>query len=170
MSTLSQKLQKARSRVRRFQLVTGLGLAACIAGAVVAAPLAMRLAPKLQGVSPVLAIVVLGLLGRIWVVLWLPLISYGVGRVIDVKPTSTAVGAALTGELFVMLIQLVTSGWGALAHPLDWAVRLGTLGGGVAMTRWALVRARAASARKQAAAEEKAKAAKAEYEHFASKE
>ncbi|MHB8877966.1 MAG: hypothetical protein ACYC8T_30085, partial [Myxococcaceae bacterium] len=147
-------LDPVRVRVRRFQLVLGMGFLAFVIGAIISSALLMRVQPRVQALgSPALAFVVLMGVSRLWVWAVLPAICYGAARILDLRPWTTAIGAALTGELFLLAIEGVSSGLEGLARP--WpvlALQVATLVGGVLLTRAAVAAARAAAVKTEAAA------------------
>lgn len=161
--------QSLEARVRRGFLIVGIGLFSCIGGSILSAALLARLQPRLVSLPfQLLALGLVSLFARLWVLAVLPAVCYGAARVFPLRPWGTAIGAALAGEGFLLLIALVSMGLsGLMYHWVDFLVRLATLAGGVLLSarsiQWAHAAAEAARAQATQAAEEK----KAEYAEFA---
>jgi hypothetical protein len=161
-------LEPFRARVRRIQFVVGMGFLAAVAGAVFSVPLLVRLEPRLAGLGPWLGYVPAFLIARLWIVAALPGIAYVAARVLPLEPTSTAFGAAITGELFYVALQVVSGGWAALYPGYGpFALRLCTLALGILLTLRAVRAGRAAAQKAQEAAAKLAEAKKSEYAEFA---
>jgi hypothetical protein len=162
-------LDPLRERLRRLQLVVGMGFLAFVVGAVLSSALVIRLQPRLEALgSPWVAFGLTLLIKRLWVVAVLPVCCYGAARILELRPWATALGAALTGEAFLLALRLVSTGLDGFADPgLDEGFQLATLVGGVALSRWAVVKGRAAAAKANAAAASAAAAKKAQYDEFA---
>jgi hypothetical protein len=161
-------LEPLRVRLRRFQFILGLGFVSLMAGSMVSVSLAYRLSTRIQDLPGELPRLLIGiLLQNLWVLGALPLLAYGAARILELKPLSTALGAALSGEFFVLSLDFVRdgleglwSGWGGTAlHLLTFAL-------GVFLSHRAVAGGRAASARAAAAAQARAEAQKAEYAEF----
>ena len=76
---------------------------------------------------------------RLWVLMLLPAACYGLARVIALAPWPTAAGAALTGDLFFLVIQLLGTGWsGVVGNGAMALARVLTLGGGIALSAFAI--------------------------------
>lgn len=157
-----------RASVRRIQLTVGLGFIAMIVGSIVAAPLHIRMGPRLAAMgSEVMSFVVFAAVARLWILAALPLLCYAVARVIDVRPVPTAVGAALTGEFIGLAIDALSGGIGALLdQPLFLAMRLVTAVIGVALSVFAIKSARAHLKAAQETAQKAAVDRKGEYDEF----
>lgn len=146
----------------------GLGFLALVLGVFLFGGRGIELAPRLESLGwPWFAATVLALLDRLWVVAVLPGLAYGASRAFDLRPWSTAIGAAVTGEFFLLALFAITPGLGALwAMPLVLAFRLLSLAGGVALTALAVKKGRAAALASERRAQEAAAAKKAEYDAF----
>jgi hypothetical protein len=147
--------QALSARLRRVQFVLGLGFAAAVAGALISAALFTRVRPVMESLGPGVGSLLIGtLVSRLWVLMILPVLGYGVARVLELKPWRTALGAAVTGEVFYLALDLVTAGFdGLLAQGPMLLLRALTLSLGVVLARRAILRGRADAAR----SEEKAK-------------
>ncbi len=161
-------LDPLRARVRRLQLVVGMGFLAFVLGSIVSASLVMRLQVRMQGIeSVVVGFFVHALVSRLWVYGVFPAMCYAAGRIFDLRPWSTAIGGALTGELFLFGIEVVNRGLaGVHRHWLETTLRACSLALGIALARWAIVQARAASERAEQEAAKAAEARTAEYQSF----
>jgi hypothetical protein len=161
-------LEPFRARVRRFQLIVGIGVLAVIIGAVVAPVLLLRLVPLMSRPSAGW-LVLFTVMGQLWVWAVMPLLLYATARVVEVRPWSAPVGAAATGMFFVLALGYITGGLESLTgeHPARLATLLLTAVGGVFLGRLAIVSARAAVDRRQREAQAAAEARKGEYDQFA---
>ncbi|MBI3182478.1 MAG: hypothetical protein HYZ28_10065 [Myxococcales bacterium] len=162
-------LEPVRNRVRRLQLTVGLGFAAVVVGSIVSASLTGWLGPLVrQAGSAWLAIFAHALVSRLWVYGVLPGLCYASARAFDLRPWRTAIGSALTGEVFVVGVNLATGG---MEEPfrnwLDLSLRLLSLAAGVVLGRWAVLKGRSAAQRAHERAAQAAEARKAQYEEFA---
>ncbi|MFN0064071.1 MAG: hypothetical protein ACKVPX_16305 [Myxococcaceae bacterium] len=134
MSALRPLFLALRAAIARFQLTVGLGFLSVVLGSLLAA----KLLPWAQRVSshrPMAEILLYGGLSRIWVWGVLPLLALAVARWIPVHPWMTALGAALTGEAFLVALDFGISGlepWAA--RPGFLVVRLLTLVIGIGIT------------------------------------
>ncbi len=167
-SKKASALEPLRARVRRFQLVVGMGFLALVAGAVISAPLGMRLQPRVAALDLDWAQVALaGAVSGLWLWAVLPAVCYAAARVFDLRPWSTALGAALTGQGFLVAIALVSSGLDGLARPVPELVLEGvSFAAGVVLSRTAVVRARARAARVEEAARVAAQVSANRYADF----
>ncbi len=135
--------QSLRARVRRAQLIIGLGMLACVGGSLVAAPLRFRLSGLGEG--PWLWAGGWAL-EHLWIFAALPGLCYAAARVLELKPWSTALGAAATGKLWVAAIKVASQGVESLYRGLVASlIELLLLGAGVGLAAWAIVRARRAA-------------------------
>jgi len=162
-------LEPLRVRVRRLQFIVGLGLLALMMGSVLSGALAMRLTDRVGALPFELLRFILALvLEKLWVLTVLPLLCYGAARVIELRPWSTALGAALTGQVFVVALELVrggTEGWGERGGwftALEWSV----LAVGVVLSQRAVVRGRAAALEQEEQMRQQAAARQEEYAGF----
>jgi hypothetical protein len=162
-------LEPLRIRIRRAQFIVGLGFLALVLGSVLAGGLGMRLSARVEALPFAALVQLIGLAVRnFWVLVVLPLLCYGAARVLELRPWSTALGAALTGQSFLLAIEFVRNGlegWverGWLATALEW----GALGVGVVLSQRAVVRGRAAAGKQAEQAQQQAAARKDEYDEF----
>ena len=162
-------LEPLRVRIRRAQFIVGLGFLALVMGSVLAGDLGVRLSVRLESLPFQSLVYVIGLAVRnLWVLAVLPLLCYGAARVLELRPWSTALGAALTGQAFLLAIEFVRNGvegWverGWVATGLEW----GVVGVGVVLSQRAVVRGRAAAGKQTEQAQQQAAARKDEYAEF----
>jgi hypothetical protein len=150
VSTSKGSLRPLRVRVRRLQFTVGLGFLAVVLGSVLSAALTLRLTGRLEAL-PVhgLRLAFAQVLAQLWVLAVLPLLCYGASRIIELRPWPTALGAACSGQLFLLALELVRDGgdgwWahGALSSSLRW----GVFAGGVVLSQRAVLRGRAEAAK-----------------------
>ncbi len=160
-------LDALRTRVRRFQLVVGMGFLSVVIGALLAGKLYLALS-ALAGAPLVVRLLLNGLISTFWAWLVLPPTAYALARVIDLRPWPTALGAIATGLVFMLGVQVVGGGLESLGEQLGPnLVRLAFTAAGAFLTRVAIQRSRAAALRVEAQAKEKAAANKAQYDTFA---
>jgi len=158
-------LDAASQRVLRGAFTMGLGFIALLVGSIFAGYLHQRIGYRLEGTSYLFRWVVSRLLQRSWVLGVLPLAAYGVARIVPVRPWTTGIGAALTGEVLLGMLNILSTG-GEMTG-VDAVTTVVTLAGGVVLTAFAVKRGVAAAA---AVAEQKLRAAeakKSEYDVFA---
>lgn len=153
-----------RVRLRRAQLVVGLGLLALVLGSVVSARLSLRLAERMGELPAALRYGLALAVERAWVLGVLPLLCYGAARVLALRPRATALGAALSGEALLLALDLARAGGAGLwaSGPLALG-RAGTLVLGVWLGERAIAAGRLASEAQERAAELRAHATRAEY-------
>ncbi len=169
MSSQSPKaLDSLRVRVRRLQFIVGLGFFSLVIGSVLTVNLTVRLSARVQALeSDSLRLLIAVLLEHLWILGVLPLLCYGAARILELKPSSTALGAALSGELFVIALYFVRDGIDGLwAGWFYTALRLIALAAGVLLSYRAVTRGRAAAEQSAAQAQAQAQARKAEYVEF----
>lgn len=168
MSQRPTTLQALSARVRRFQLVLGIGLGSAVAGGIVSAALVDRLGPRIQALGPgVLALFAHVLVSRLWVLGMLPLVCYLSARIFDLKPWRTAAAAGLAGEAFFLALGLLTGGLdGLLEQWPDLVLNVLTLALGIALGRRAILRGRAAAGRAEEAAKRRVEANKSQYAEY----
>lgn len=161
-------LDPVRARVRRVQFVVALGLFAAVVGAIFSAALSMRVAPRMDALGTLMRILVATAVSRLWVLAALPVTCYAGARVVPLKPASTAIGAAIAGEIFFGAVEVASGGLPALA-PDIWAalLRVGTFALGALLSMRAIRAGRAAAERAEASAKRAAEANRAEYAAFA---
>ncbi|MFP2905056.1 hypothetical protein ACLESD_08375 [Pyxidicoccus sp. 3LFB2] len=168
MSSKTSVLEPLRVRVRRLQFIVGLGFIALVAGSVLSVSLTLRLSVRVQALPLGLMRVLMAvLLENLWVLGVLPLLCYGAARVMELKPWSTAAGAAASGATFILALNFVQSGVGGL-----WLGGLGSVlnvvafAVGVVLSARAVMMGRAAAAQQSSKAQEKAQERKSEYDEF----
>jgi hypothetical protein len=139
---------RAESGARAAVLALGVGVAAWVLGGVVMSGMAARLADRVGTIDdPTAAFLVGWALQRVWLWLALPGLAWAVGRWLTVSPTSFAVGAAATGELFGALLTSALGGAEALFLGwVDLAARVTTFALGVWLTRLAAAKGLAEAA------------------------
>lgn len=161
-------LEPLRVRIRRFQFILGLGFLALVVGSVLSVSLSVRLLVRVQALeAEALRLLIVLVLENLWVLGVLPLVCYGAARILELRPLSTSLGAALSGEFFVLALDFVREGldglWqGAVASSL----RLAAFATGVFLSYRAVARGRAAAEEGAARARAKAEARKGEYLEF----
>lgn len=161
-------LDPLRVRIRRLQLIVGIGFLSLVVGSITTAALIAKIAPRIEGLeSGWTQFAVWTLVKGVWAYAVLPLFCYGAARVVDLKPWPTAIGAAITGELFMLAIFFVTgdlsTGESALRLLLP---RIFLLATGIALSAFAVRRARADSIGQEEKAKAAAVAKKDEYAEF----
>jgi signal transduction histidine kinase len=169
VSTSKVFLEPLRVRIRRFQFTVGLGFLALILGSIVSVALSQRLIGRVQALPFGYARFAIGLgVQNLWVLAVLPLLCYGAARILELRPLSTALGAALTGELFLVALQFVqdgVDGWverGWVVLSMEAAV----FALGVWFTHRAIQRGRHDAALQAQQAQQRAASRKDEYAEF----
>lgn len=161
-------LEPLRVRVRRFQFIVGLGFAALMVGSFVSGSLAIRLNQRFSELpTGALRLLVGILMEDLWVLAALPLLAYGAARIMELRPLSTALGAALTGEVFVLALQYIREG--SLVSEAGWRVdtlRAVAFVVGVVLSHRAVTQGRAAADKVAESARAQAEAKKGEYDEF----
>ncbi|HVG61886.1 MAG TPA: hypothetical protein VNA24_25210 [Hyalangium sp.] len=167
MSTKPRALDSLRVRIRRFQFIVGLGFLSQIIGPVITVALAQRLAQRIQDLPEVLQLIIGIPLQNLWAIAVLPLLCYGAARIIDLKPLSTAVGAVVAGEIFILALNFA---WGGLEGVFPgvgaMVLQISILATGVLFSYRAVLRGRADAAKGAAKAQAEAEARKSEYQEF----
>lgn len=161
-------LDALRVRLRRFQLIVGVGFFAAVCGAVLSAGLNLRLNGKLPAIHSAWVVLLLDVaVSRLWVYAVLPAFCYGLARIFSVGSWSTPIGAAATGELFYLALDwLMNSFAGLFTHPSVLIARVVTLALGIYLGHLAVRSARASVDKADAAAREAAAAKAKQYESF----
>ncbi|HEX8438879.1 hypothetical protein [Archangium sp.] len=169
MSSTQAILDPLRVRIRRLQFTLGIGFLALVSGSVLSAALTLRLMERLQALPfDFLRIGFALVLSKLWVLAVLPLLCYGAARIIELRPGTTALGAAFTGQGFLLALDFVRGGVdgllerGWLITLLDW----GMFAVGVVLTRQAVVRGRADAGKQAEQAQKQAAEKKDEYAEF----
>jgi hypothetical protein len=167
VSTKPRGLDTLRVRIRRFQFIVGLGFLSQIIGPLFTVALAQRLSQRMQDLPEILQLIIGIPLQNLWAIAVLPLLCYGAARIIELKPLSTAVGAVLSGELFVLALNFA---WGGLEGILPGvgavALQVSILAAGVLLSYRAVLKGRADAAKGAAKAQAEAEARKSEYQEF----
>jgi hypothetical protein len=160
-------LDPLRARVRRFQFIMGLGFLALVIGSVFTGSFVLRLHNRAQDLPFLLYLPLIVLLSNIWVLGVLPLLSYGAARVLELRPMSTAVGAVVTGQVFVLAVRSASGGLESLwSGWLSFLLQAAALAGGVVLTYRSVVQGRNAAAQSASKAQAQAEAKKDEYLEF----
>ncbi|MGA9524506.1 MAG: hypothetical protein WBV82_23825 [Myxococcaceae bacterium] len=159
--------RRAEVALLPYLVAPGLGFLSVVLSAVLTARLMFRLA-ELLGDAAVVRISILTILGQLWAWAVLPVLAYGVARVVRLRPWVISVGGIGTGLFFVLMLSWLSRGVEGIIreHPLRLALLLLTSGVGVWLTRRAIRAAEAASARVQEAALKAAEAKKSQYDEF----
>jgi hypothetical protein len=167
VSTKPRGLDTLRVRIRRFQFIVGLGFLSQIIGPLFTVALAQRLSQRMQDLPEILQLIIGIPLQNLWAIAVLPLLCYGAARIIELKPLSTAVGAVLSGELFILALNFA---WGGLEGILPGvgavALQVLILAAGVLLSYRAVLKGRADAAKGAAKAQAEAEARKSEYQEF----
>ncbi|MCP3169917.1 hypothetical protein [Myxococcus qinghaiensis] len=168
MSPKPSVLEPLRVRIRRFQFIVGLGFIALVLGSALSVSLTLRLSLRVQALPFVpLKVLVAVLLENVWLLGVLPVLCYGAGRVMELKPWHTAAGAAVSGATFVLALGFVQGGADSL-----WLGGLGSVlnvlafGVGIFVSARALMAGRAAAAKQSEKTQSKAEERKGEYDDF----
>ncbi|WP_223763046.1 hypothetical protein [Corallococcus sp. AS-1-6] len=169
MSSKPGVLEPLRVRVRRFQFIVGLGFLSLVVGAMLSVSLVLRLHARVNALpSDLLRIPVAVVLEDLWVLAVLPVLCYGAARIVALRTWTTAVGAALSGGVFVIALNFVRDGFEGLATGWSFAsaLRVVAFVGGILLSARAIRAGRAAAEKGSAEAEAKAAARKSEYDEF----
>lgn len=169
MSSKPSALEPLRVRVRRFQFIVGLGFLSLVVGAMLSVSLVLRLHSRLNALpSDLLRLPLVVVLEDLWVLAVLPVFCYGAARIVALRTWTTAVGAALSGGVFVIALNFVrdgadglTSGWSFTS-----VLRILAFVGGILLSARAIQAGRAAAEKGSAEAEAKAASRKSEYDEF----
>jgi hypothetical protein len=161
-------LEPVRARVRRLQFTVGLGFVSLMLGSIISGSLAIRLSQRLADVPSVGVRMLVGvLMGELWVLLVLPALCYGAARIVELRPLSTALGGALSGQFFVLSLLFVREG--ALYSSAGWRVELLrwlAFAGGVVISYRAVQHGRAVAEQRAAQVRAQAESKKSEYDEF----
>lgn len=168
MSSKTSVLEPLRVRVRRFQFIMGLGFIALIAGSILSVALTLRLSVRIQAVPVgVLRVALAVLLENLWVLGVLPVLCYGAARVMELRPWTTAGGAALTGAAFLNAMAFIQSGvYGLWAGDIGSLFSMAAFAGGVVLSARAVMMGRDAAAQQSVKTQAKAEERKSEYDEF----
>ncbi|AGC46880.1 hypothetical protein MYSTI_05603 [Myxococcus stipitatus DSM 14675] len=168
MSPKTSVLEPLRVRIRRFQFIVGLGFIALVAGSALSVSLTLRLSLRVQAL-PFMPLKILAavLLENLWLLGVLPLLCYGAGRVMELKPWHTAGGAAVSGSVFVIALGFVQGGVDSLwMGGLGSVLNVAAFGVGIVVSAKALMMGRAAAAQQSVQTQAKAEERKSEYDEF----
>ena len=167
MSSKPSALDPVRVRIRRFQFIVGLGFMAQVIGAVLTVSLAYRLTERIQDLPEGLQLLLGVVLQNLWVLGVLPLLCYGASRIIELKPLSTAIGAVVSGQVFILALNFA---WGGLEGMFPSvgivALQISALAAGVLLSYRAVLKGLGAAAQGAAKAQAQADARKVEYQEF----
>lgn len=167
MSSKTSALEPLRVRIRRFQFIVGLGFISLVAGSVLSVSLTLRLSTRVQALPMVMRLLAAVVLENLWVLAVLPALCYVAARVMELRPWTTAAGAAVSGATFVLALNYVQSGTDGL-----WLGGLGSVLNvvafalGVGLSGRAVTRGRAAAAQQSTRVQAKAQERKSEYDEF----
>jgi hypothetical protein len=157
-------LETANVRLTRLIFVGGMGFIAQLTGALLTAALYRRVSPWLEGAPFVVTFPVGVAMQSLWVLGVLPLFCYGAARVLELRPWWTALGAAITGELFLLALSFLSTG---LEGPWFFGLGRGVAWGlGVTVAARAVRRGTAAASASAQRALAAAQAKKHEYDAF----
>ncbi|ATB32173.1 hypothetical protein [Melittangium boletus] len=169
MNSSKPLLEPLRVRIRRFQFIVGLGFLALILGSILSVGLSQRLAGRVQALPFDWLRFAIGLgVQKLWVLAVLPGLCYGAARVIDLRALPTALGAAVSGQVFILALEFVqdgVDGWverGWIVIGLEWAV----FALGVWLGQLAVKRGRVAATTREAQVRERASVRADEYAEF----
>ncbi|HET9451538.1 MAG TPA: hypothetical protein VFO83_11670 [Aggregicoccus sp.] len=164
MAVSPEPPQPLRVRWRRAQLVVGLGVVALVLGSGVSAGLTLRLSARAAELPSLLRWALYLGVGRLWLLLLLPLLCHGAARMLALRPRATALGAALSGEALLVALDLARAGPGGTWPGLPLAlVRAGTLALGVWLSERALKAGALLREAREQHAREQAEATREEY-------
>ncbi len=160
-------LRRVEAALLPFLIAPGLGFLSVVLSSVMTARFVFRLAEGL-GESELLRISLLTAIGQLWAWALLPLLAWGVARIVQLRPWVVSVGGVGTGLFFVLMLSWLARGADGITgeHPLRLALLVLTSAAGVWLTRRAIRVAEAGKARAQQAALEAAEAKKSQYEEF----
>ncbi|WP_309894776.1 hypothetical protein [Archangium sp.] len=129
MSTSKAIFDPLRVRLLRILFTGGLGFVALVLGSMLSATLYLRFAVRVDSLPFAFLRLLLHVVrGNLWVLLVLPLLCYGASRIVELRPWSTAVGAALSSRLFLLTVEFVSAGvdgWverGWVVALVEWSV------------------------------------------------
>jgi hypothetical protein len=165
---MTARLENARVRIRRFQLVVGVGFFSCAAGALVSLAIGNRLRDVMPQIQPVALAQLLAMaIRQLWEFAVLPVACWALARVMPISPWRTALGAVATGEVFLSALDFFTGNlslW--FRAPYLGGLRLAFIALGVVVTSRAIAFARSSAERAERAAREAAERKKTQYDEF----
>ena len=156
------------ARARHLLLMSGLGFLAVVSGNLIANAFSQRAHERLLAAgSPAVLFIAGTVLSGFWVLVVLPGLVYICCRFLELKPLTTSIVAAVTGELFMLAIPIAAKGLDQLlADVVPLVTQLGTMVAGILISVSAGKRAKIVAARAEADALERAKARKSQYDDF----
>ncbi len=172
MTTETQKVPSAYARAeassRKAVLHVGLGVVAFILGSIFSVGASARIGERLGPIeSEAGALVFRWVFDRLWLIGVLPLFGYVMGRFTEVKPSRFALSAALSGEVFSVLLVTAINGFDYLLEDTGALLARGvTLFIGMVITVRAVMLGRADAEVSQVEANLIAEKRKAEYAEF----
>lgn len=173
--TTEAKRPSAFSRVegaaRQTVMQIGLGVAGYVLGSIFASGAMGRLSERVGLISsPALAFAFGWVMQRLWLFVVLPMFGWAVGRFTELRSLRFAVTAALSGEIFALLLFSAINGFEPLLDsPADLLARGVTLLLGMAVTLLAVSAGRRAAQASQDEADAIARKQKAEYAEYLAK-
>ncbi len=145
----------------------GLGFIALVIGSVFTGSFTHRVVERAQDLPDFLYALLAVVLANLWVLGVLPLLCYGAARVLELRPMSTALGAAFTGQFFVMAVQTASSGVeGLWTGWLPFALQVAAFFGGVLLSYRSVIQGRAAAEKGAQKVKAQAESRKSEYDEF----
>ena len=169
MSTSKALFDPLRVRLLRILFTGGLGFVALILGSMLSATLYLRFAVRVDSLPFAFLRLLLHVVrGNLWVLLVLPLLCYGASRIVELRPWSTAVGAALSSRLFLLTVEFVSAGvdgWverGWVVALVEWSV----FAVGVVLCHRAVLKGRADASRQAEKTQAQASTKQDEYAEF----
>lgn len=160
-------LATLEAQARHVLLTIGFGFAAYVLGAIFSSFLLIRLQERVEVLGDAPRAVVASLVEHFWILVAWPVVAHGLTRVFPLRPWLLALVGAGTGEAFNLGIAIASRGVDdAFAQGLQLWLHVGLMGAGIALTVWAATRGRAAAARAELSAQQKAEAKKGEYDEF----
>lgn len=164
-------LVRVEGAARQTVMQVGLGVAGYVLGSIFSGGAVMRISERVGFISsPALAFIFGWVMQRLWLFVVLPAFGWAIGRFTELKSMRFAVTAALSGEIFALLLFTAVNGLDALFDdPGDLLARAVTLLLGMAVTLLAVSSGRRAAQDAQGEADAIAAKQKAEYAEYLAK-
>ncbi len=164
-------LVRVEGAARQTVMQVGLGVAAYVLGSIFSGGAVLRISERVGIIqSPAIAFLYGWLMQRLWVFVLLPAFGWAIGRFTELRSMRFAVTAALSGEVFALLLFTAVNGLDPLfENPGDLLARAVTLLLGMAVTLLSVSAGRRAAQDAQAAADVIAAKQKAEYAEYLAK-
>jgi hypothetical protein len=169
VSTSKALFDPLRVRLLRILFTGGLGFVALVLGSMLSATLYLRFAVRVDSLPFAFLRLLLHVMrGNLWVLLVLPLLCYGASRIVELRPWSTALGAALSSRLFLLTVEFVSAGvdgWvdrGWVVALVEWSV----FAVGVVLSHRAVLKGRADASSQAEKAQAQASTKQDEYAEF----